>query len=174
VQWRLDLDALDGLRRTLIERGEAPRRARPFGSLVPKLGSLALQALVERVAPFCEVLYLMMVADGTCDLAERDVLRGVATMLSGDQLPGAELDILLEQFEAGYLAEGIEARLESVTNWLAADRDDAEAAFTLAAVMAVADRRVDASEHRILEDLRELLGISPERAEELVSSAAAP
>jgi tellurite resistance protein len=95
-------------------------------------------------------------------------------MLSGDQLPGAELDILLEQFEAGYLAEGIEARLESVTNWLAADRDDAEAAFTLAAVMAVADRRVDASEHRILEDLRELLGISPERAEELVSSAAAP
>jgi len=101
-------------------------------------------------------------------------LRGVARMLSGDQLPGAELDLLLEQFEAGYLSDGVDARLETVTSWLAADRDDAEAAFTLAAVMAVADRHLDASEHRVLEELRELLGISPERAEELVSSAAVP
>ena len=138
---------------------------------MPKVGSTALAALTQRVAPFCEVLYLMMVADGTCDVAERNVLVGVARTLSGDQLSAKQIDAMLTEFEAGYLAEGVDARLASVTSWLGADRDDAEAAFTLAAVMAIADERVDSSEDRILGEFAELLGISERRAAELLSGA---
>lgn len=171
VRWRLNLDRLASVRDTLLEKGEAPPRARTWGSRMPAAGSRALSALTHRVAPFCEVLYLMMVADGACDVAERGVLIGVARTLSGDQLSAQQIDAMLAEFEAGYLCEGVEARLESVTAWLSADRDDAEAAFTLAAVMAIADEHVDSREDQVLSELAELLGISEQRAADLVAGA---
>lgn len=167
---RLDSAMLSRLREALIRRGDR------FGgalSTAPSEGAPTPEAIAvaQRVMPFCEVLYLLMVADERPDARELDVLRGAVDALTGGKLGLAGIDAQIARFGHALRAEGRAARLESVTGRLAADRQDAEAAFTLAAVMVIADEQTDARETSVLEELRELLGIPERRADTLLGEA---
>ncbi|HEX5659041.1 MAG TPA: hypothetical protein VFX59_17725 [Polyangiales bacterium] len=163
---RLDSESLlrlrDQLRRSGERRSIAPP---PPGKSDPPSDVLAI---VQRVAPMCEVLYLLMVADEHSDERELEVLRGAIRALTEDTLRTPIIDGMLERFEANANQYGREARLAQVAALLSADRQDAEAAFTLAAVMAIADESPDDQERAWLEDLRQMLGIKPARASELL------
>ena len=91
--------------------------------------------------------------------------------LSDGVLRTLAIDELLRRYAAASAAFGREGRLTQVTAQLAADRHDAEAAFMLAAVMVIADEQTAAQESELLTELRELLGISPARAQKLVGEA---
>ncbi len=165
MTWRLDPNALDALRDQLLERGIASSRlAEP-----PVDGSPEAETLLQRVSPFLELLFLMMSADGECHERERQLLRGVTRTLGGSDLPRATVEHLLTVFDAHVEQEGVESRLETVASGLSADRLDAETAFTLTATMALADDDVGAPEHAVLDHLAEMLGISANRAHELVA-----
>lgn len=168
----LDSEALTRLRDELLQRGGRQ-------SLAPEPGpggrvhasAAEVHAVMQRVAPLCEVLYLLMVADGQSDTDELDLLRGAIRALTDGALRSSFIDALLSRFEAALLAHGRQQRLEQVAAQLSADREDAEAAFTLAAVMTIADRSSSLVERATLDELRELLGISPQRAQVLLGAA---
>lgn len=169
MTWHLEPSALGALRAQLLERGkliepraDATRSSEALGN------SPEVEALLRRVAPFLELLYLMMVTDGKCHEHERQLLRGVTRTLGGADLPPATVRRLLATFDDNLAAEGTEGRLETVANSLIADRLDAETAFTLTATMALADCDVDVPELGLLSHLAEVLGISTKRAHELI------
>ena len=122
------------------------------------------QALVLRVSPMCEVLYLVMTADGESDARELQTIRGAIRSLTGDGLPSETIGSMLAQFSRAAVAQGREQRLMQVATQLSADREDAEAALALAAAVSVADDLVDPSEESLIVELGEWLGISPRRA----------
>ncbi|MDB4986325.1 MAG: hypothetical protein JWN04_1503, partial [Myxococcaceae bacterium] len=173
---RLDSASLAELRDQLRARGrraslapaalgtasDAPR-ARPPGPLSPD----AL-AVVQRVSPLCEVLYLLLIADGRQDASELEVLRGAVRALTDNALRSAEIDDMLALYAARLENQSREQRLEQITAQLSFDRSDAEATFTLAAAMAIADDQPDLREQAMLGELRELLGIAPARAATLL------
>lgn len=124
-------------------------------------------AVVERVAPMCELLYLMMQSDGECGVHERHVLHGVARTLSGGELSAAQIDGLITQFDGLTREYGREERLFDVTEALRADKVVAESAYTLAATMMLADNQATAEELVMLASVAQELGISKARALEL-------
>ena len=81
------------------------------------------------------------------------------------------VDGLLAQFELTVRTEGEETRLESVANLLGADALDAQAAFTLAAAMALVDRDVEGPEDELLSRLASMLGISSAKAKQLIGGS---
>ena len=169
---RVELDpyALLRLRRALRERGR-PSLAPPGPAPAPVVledTSADTRAAVERVAPVCELLHLMMSADGCASSAEREVLRGSVRALTDGQLTSAVIDAMLARFEQALAREGQAARLAHVAAQLAADRADAETAFSLAAALTLADARVNPRELALLEELGEQLGLSRERRQALI------
>lgn len=171
MTWKLEPDALAALRDQLLERGQALEKR---GAVEPLEfdshdgNTRQAEVLLRRVAPFLELLHLMMIADGECGSDERQLLCGVARTLIGAPLPAACLESLLTAFDAHVADEGVEGRVESVAVTLTADRLDAEAAFTLTATMALADGQVGSHEFAVLRHLSEVLGIPAARAGELV------
>lgn len=171
MTWRLEPDALAALRTQLLERGQALERrggGEPREDESHSDDPRQAEVLLRRVAPFLELLHLMMVADGERGTEERQLLSGVARTLIGTPLQAACLDDLLTAFDERVEDEGVEGRVESVAVTLTADRLDAEAAFTLTATMALADGHVGSREFAVLRHLSEVLGIPTARAGELV------
>jgi tellurite resistance protein len=167
---RLDSDALLRLRQSLRERGK-PSLTPPSPVSTPR-ASLAeaspeLRAAAERVAPICELLYLMMSVDGACTSEERDLLRGAIRALTDGQLRSAMIDDMLAGFDDALLREGRSARLAFAAARLSADRADAEAAFSLAAAIALADSSADPRELAMLEELGDMLGLPAARRQTL-------
>jgi len=167
---RLDSDLLARLRDELVHAGRLSTIPPPERAAV-RQSDADRTALAERVSPLCEVLYLLMVADAEQHLDERSLLRGAVRALTDGALPDASIAAMVARFEATLARHGRDERLVQVTGQLAADRQDAEAAFTLAAVMAIADARTEAQEEALLAELRELLGISAVRARTLLGEA---
>ena len=167
---RLDSARLVELRDQLRMRGS--RASISPGSL-PESGpsglpSAAVRAIVLRVSPICEVLYLLSVADGREDTSELELLRGAVRALTDGALPTHEIDGMLA-FYAAQLRERTRAeRLEQVAALLSADRNDAEAAYMLAAAMVIADGEQESAEHAMLSELRDMLGIAQARARDLL------
>lgn len=171
MNWNPKVPPLVRLRDTLVERGATlSTRSRATGSTVR--GSVRPpapeSAIVQRVAPMCELLYLMMQQDGVCGVDERQVLRGVARTLSDGALSSAQIDELMTQFDALLEEQGPEERMYVVTETLSADRVVAESAYTLAATMMLADDEATTEELSLLNNLAHHLGISKQRAAELV------
>src|SRR5689334_1767044 len=170
---QLDPHALSRLRTALRERGK-PSLPPPAAAPAER-GSLAdagpeLRAAAERVAPFGELLYLMMSVDGACTQQERELLRGALRALSDGQLRSATIDDMLGGFDDALLREGRDTRLAFAAARLSADRADAEAAFALAAAVALADSAPDARELALLDEIGELLGLSLTRRRALIDS----
>jgi tellurite resistance protein len=168
---RLDSATLARLRDELRSRGARVSLPPPSGAPASP-ASVDVLAIMERVAPICEVLHLLMAADHESDAREQEVLRGTVRALTDGMLKTTVIDAMLARFEAALDAHGRENRLAQVTAQLSADRQDAEAALVLASAMAIADESPDERERAMLEELREQLGISPARARALIGETA--
>jgi tellurite resistance protein len=115
-----------------------------------------------------EAMYLMISADGVIAEAEREVLRGALRELTVGAMRSALIEQLLTGFEAAKAKEGQEARMNAVASVLAERPEAAEAAFVLSAAVAFADNEIADEENDVLNGFAEKLGISSERAEELL------
>ncbi len=163
----LDQGSLSQLKQALLELGPASSwgHARPAAS--PSLSGDEL-AMMRRVSPLLEPMYLMIVADCEVDEVEEEVFLGAARALSGGALKRPAIRVMLATFKQQVQAQGRLERLEDVANSLALDRDEAETAFTLAAVAATADHALKPSETALLDQLAKWLSISERRQAELL------
>ena len=125
-------------------------------------------AALERLEPLIEALFLTMNADGEVAPGELQAIGNAIGVLSDQQLAAADITGLLERLAARLGQEGSEARLEAVASRFALDRQEAEDAFTLCAVIALSDGRVDSSETALAEKMRRYFGISAARARALL------
>lgn len=127
-------------------------------------------AVLERFRPFAELFLLVASADGSVDPRERAVTLGAFRALSGGRVRGASLEGLEQQVEQQLKSVDRLDMLESVCSALAGDREDAELAFTLGSVVALADESLDRQEQDLLVQLATWLRIPPDRAEALLQS----
>ena len=128
------------------------------------------EALLRRIEPFAETMYLVMMAVAESSAVERQALLSALDVLTGGAVDVSDLQALLERFDASAVRDGSEARLLQIGSRLATDREDRETAYTLAAVVALADERVEPGENRVLEWVREYFGVSDRRARALLDS----
>ena len=163
---QIDTQTIRRLRDLLLERagiGLSEAQRRPLDE-----SSLEMLALVARVAPMGEALYLMMMADGESKPFEIASLRGAIETLTASTLSASTLDGMLETYASNTRREGTEARLMRVGAELCADPEDAEMTLALAAAVALADGAVAIDETTMLDALSEWLGISPSRAQRVL------
>lgn len=128
------------------------------------------KAILMRVKPFAETMYLVMVCDQSSDAMERKTLISAIALLTDSQLDIHDIEDLLEEFDLNVRQIGIEARLAQLGTWICADADDRETAFSLGAVVALADERVDPRENDALQLVRKYYGISDRRAAGILGS----
>lgn len=146
----------------LRDRGAPASLRKPDG-----LDALDDAVLIEEYAPLCEVMYLLMIADGEVAESERDVLRGALRRLD-DRIHARHFASMLKRAEQRHAEDGADARLRAVAAELAPDPVRAEVAYVLAAAVAWADDDVTISENSALEDLADALGVGEARTEELL------
>ena len=125
-------------------------------------------AALSRVEPLAELMYLMMSADNRVTDAERDAMRGAVRGLSNNVLRTGTINVMLESFEESSRAQGRDARLRELAEEICEHESDAEAAFVLAAAIALADDEVADEEDTFINQLASWLGIEPARAETLL------
>lgn len=125
-------------------------------------------AALSRVEPLAELMYLMMAADGQVSEAERDAMRGAVRGLSNNILRTGTINVMLENFEQRSADQGRDERLRELAEEICEHESDAEAAFALAAAIALADDAVADEEDAFINQLATWLGISPSRADELL------
>ncbi len=121
-----------------------------------------MAAVLNRVAPIAEALYLVMSADGVCSLDERVALRGALRTITDDELSKPAVTALLERFDSSLEDEGLAARVSRVAAQLAGDRADSRATVELAAALILADGEVTDSEQDVLQQLAEETGQDPD------------
>jgi hypothetical protein len=160
----IDTDTIRRLRDSLID---AP--ASEGAESGPRTTDAMKSAIVRRLEPFAETMYLVMVADGETDPVELDALIASLGILCGGRLSEEELRAMVDGFGAGTRPGGPEARIAQLGAMMSRDRDDREMAFTLAAVIALADDAVASGEHSMLELVGEYYGISSKRATEILN-----
>ncbi len=136
----------------------------------PERGAELELAVLRRIEPFAETMFLVMMADDDPASIEREALVAALDVLSGAQLRRRKIDAMLDRFQTNVAREGTEARLAQIGAVVCADRDDSETAFTLGAVIALADDRVDVRENRTLEWVKEYFGLSDRRVALLIDS----
>jgi len=123
---------------------------------------------INRVGPLAETMFLMMAADGTLAEAERDAVRGAIRGLTDNLLRSGTIHVMLETYAQRLADSGRDARLHAIAEELAEDPVEAEAAFALAAAVALADDEVSDDENAFINQLAEWFGISAERATEIL------
>jgi tellurite resistance protein len=164
---QLDTPSIRRLRDRLLE--SAPGRSKPAqsGSTL----SSVQRAALERIDPLAEVLFLTVDADGARDRRECQAIQNAIRLLTDDVLPAPAIDALIDSFGARLAEQGRELRLEELASRFALDKFDAEAAFTLAAAVALSDGVVDEAEQSLIDEMRRYFGISAERAAALLDGA---
>jgi hypothetical protein len=157
----VDTAAIRRLRDHLLEPAPPPQAdARPI--------SETSTAVRSRVLPFAEVMYLIITADEVITPEETTALVSALEILTAGQLARDELSTIVSDFVETIPSGAAEARLFRLGAELGADREDREMAFTLAAVMALADDRVVERETEVLEWAQQAFGISDRRMRELL------
>jgi tellurite resistance protein len=168
----INTEAIRRVRDELLRRefsvGAVPEKARSGSSAT--LDPRQRAAMLRRVEPFAETMYLVMMADSESASVERRAVVAALDLLTGGMVDAKDLQAMLERFDDNAQREGSEGRLMRLGSVLAGDRDDRETAFTLAAVVALADERVELSENRVLDWVREYFGVSRRRAADLLES----
>jgi tellurite resistance protein len=128
-------------------------------------------AILERFYPFAELLFLVAGADGQVDPKERSATLGAFVALTDGRLPRSTLERVERAVVERARRDGWEQRLHRVCSDLAADRDDAELAFTLATAVALSDDVTAEAELVRLASIAEALGISPRRMDLLLAGS---
>jgi tellurite resistance protein len=165
---KLDTPLVQRLRNHLIQQSRHSIGPLHGGSAA-QLGSEEEAAVLNRFRPFGELLYLVAHADGRIDPEEQALMMGAFRVLTSGRVRGALLAQLEDELSSSLKEEGVEARLEVVCNALSKDREDAELALSLASAVALADCRIDANEAQLISQLASWLGISKNRANELLA-----
>ncbi len=168
---KIETATIRRLRNALLKSGR-----RPSLVLSPAYETLARQGLLtpeesaalERLDPLAETMFLMMAADGKVAEEEHDVVRGALRGLTADLLHSGTIKVMLENYAQRLAEEGREERLREIAEQLSADPGEAEAAFALAAAVALADEEVADEEDELINQLAEWLGIAPERADQIL------
>ena len=159
------------LRDAMLESGRRPSVVvSPAYETLARAGLLSMEetTALTRVEPLAETMFLMVAADGSFAEQERDSLRGAVRGLSDNLLRTGTINVMLENFEKRLQDHGRDERLREIAEELAEHPSDAESAFTLAAAVALADDEVHDEEQAFINQLAEWLGISAERAGELL------
>lgn len=126
------------------------------------------QAAVQAVDPVVEMMFLMMAADGDIGEDEYTVIRGAVRELTENYVRTTTLNVLLEGYKELLSKEGQESRLKDIAQRLGDDEAGCESAFVLAAAVAFADEVIDDEENELLNAFAEAVGLSDERANELL------
>ncbi len=151
------------VRKLIADRGRqslAPEDPR-FKGVCP---TPEMAAVLNRVAPIAEALYLMMSADGVCSLDERIALRGALRTITDDELSKPAITALLDRLDSSLQAHGLEERLSRVAAQIAGDRADSKVAVELAAALILADGEPAEEERQLLQQLAEETGQDPDAA----------
>jgi tellurite resistance protein len=170
---KINTAAISALRKRLQEEGGAPSLVLTGPAGARQLGHPLADDEHEKAlfdATF-EVMFLMLAADGRVTDEEEEILRGAARELTGGVVRTKQILALMAECDRALDNEGVKARLEAVTNVLKKDTPAAEAAYVLAAVIALADEHVAPEENTLLDDIAEQLGLSASRVEQLLEQA---
>jgi tellurite resistance protein len=162
---QIETKAIKLLRDRLLEMGGAPSVMAGGEAGNPMAGDEEGYALFEAAV---EAMVVMLAADGTIAKDERDLLRGAVRELTADGVRSSEIDRITEDALRRIAAEGGAKRLEALAAVLKREVVAAEAAFVLAAAMAFADSEIADEENATLNDFAARLGITDERANELL------
>jgi uncharacterized tellurite resistance protein B-like protein len=161
----IDTGKIRRLRDALVEGGRLAPATYLQGDRPADRGRLAA---LDRVAPFVETMYLMMMVDGAGDQPEQEAIRGAMRVLTHGLVDDEGLEELTRHCERQVREQGIEARLQAIGSRICADRLDRETAFSLAAAMALADNRVVTEESLLVASIAEWFGVSGKRCRELL------
>jgi tellurite resistance protein len=160
---------------TLTERVRALIADRGRATLAPAdprfhgvCASPEMAAVLNRVAPIAEALFLVMSADGVCTVEEKTALLGALRTITDDELSEPAVAALIERLDASLTEEGLSDRVSHVASQLAGDRADSKVTIELAAALIVSDGVVTDDERRLLEQLAEETGYDPDAALALV------
>src|SRR4051812_36125729 len=158
---------IERLRDALLQSGRRPSMvASSAYETLTREGLLGPEEVgaINRVGPLAETMFLMMAADGSLAEAELDTVRGAIRGLTDNLLRSGTINVLLEGYEKRLAESGRDARLQEIADELAEDPNEAEAAFALAAAVALADDAVSDEENALINQLAEWFGINEERA----------
>lgn len=167
----IDTPTIRRLRDRLLETEppappESGVRASASGELTP-----SQEAALTRIAPLAEVLFLTITADGELARSESQAIRTAIGTLTDGLLPGPSIELLLKELEESLERQGPEARLEAVASRFALDRPEAEAAFSLAAAVALSDGELAEEESALIAKMRSYFSIPAPRAKALLDGA---
>lgn len=166
----IDTEAIRRLRDHLLSHVPETPGTQPRHRDAGQDGEPRRDAVTRRVEPFAETMYLVMMADGEPDAAERKALAAAISVLTDGQMTADDIDSMLERFDGNTRHAGSEGRLAQLGARLCADQDDRETAFSLGAVVALADDRVDVRENQALQWIRKYYGISDRRMASILES----
>ena len=161
----IDTGRIRRLRDALVESGRLEATEDLQGDRPASRGRLAA---LDRVAPFVETMYLMMMVDGERDEPEQEAIRGAMRVLTQGLLDDTGLGELIQRIEQQVRDQGVEARLQAIGSRICADRQDRETAFSLAAAMALADDKVATEESLLVASIAEWFGVSGRRCREIL------
>ena len=170
---RIHTATITRLRDALLQSGRRPSMVMsPAYETLARSGLLSPEetAAIERIDPLAETMYLMMTADGDISDVERDALRGAIRGLADNLIRTGSINVMLETFAAKLKEHGRELRLQEIADALSDNPQEAEAAFSLAAAIALADDSVHESENEFINQLAEWFGISAKRADEVLDA----
>lgn len=166
----IDTKAIRRLRDHLLSRTHGPDARVGSAAGDPQHASRAGEAVARRLEPFAETMYLVMIADGNPAPIERRAMAAAITVLADGQMSARAIESMLARFDANAQRAGAEARLAEIGSRLCADPDDRETAFSLGAVVALADDRVDLKENHALEWIRKYFGVSDRRVASILEA----
>jgi tellurite resistance protein len=172
---KLQTVTIERLRDALLQSGRRPSMVMSSAyETLTREGLLSPEEAnaLNRVDPLAEAMFLMMSADGKLADAERDAVRGAIRGLTNDLLRSGTINVMLENYAKRLSEQGRDARLQEIASDIAEEKSEAEAAFALAAAVALADDEVTDEENAFINQLAEWFGISPGRASEILDQLA--
>lgn len=114
-----------------------------------------------------EAMFLMVSSDGNIEDREFEVIRGAVRGLTDNGVRTTYIDKLIAECQAR-TAQGRQNRVLAIAPILKQDSVLVEAAFSLSAACAFADDKIGEEENQLINEFADSLGLSAERAEELL------
>src|SRR5690606_22129145 len=102
---------------------------------------------------------------------ELAALRGAIRGLTGDALNDEIVQVMMENFAVRLRDDGRSARLAAVAASMK-EREEAINTFSLCAAVALADEKIDDAESALIQELREVFGLSQADAESVLGQLA--
>ena len=135
---KLPAHKLEQLRNQLQARGQRHSMVRPSAS--PNV--LQAMEMLEQYGDMCDVMYLMMAADGRVLNVEREVMRGALDILSDGRIRTVHMEAMIDLCSRRVAEHGAEKSLQRAIKMLRDDPVRAETAVVLAAAVAAADAAI--------------------------------